>query len=86
MGTLEKDTLSIAVSSRSYVSVRYGYDFCLSGVVFYSYHTGWQNRVKVNGPYFVRAGLMWRKIETWCDDAERSGSVGEAIKSTLLPG
>lgn len=40
----------------------------------------------MNGPYFVRAGLMWRKIETWCDDAERSGSLGEAIKSTLLPG
>eukprot|EP00584_Thalassiosira_punctigera_P011626 CAMPEP_0172567428 /NCGR_PEP_ID=MMETSP1067-20121228/115869_1 /TAXON_ID=265564 ORGANISM="Thalassiosira punctigera, Strain Tpunct2005C2" /NCGR_SAMPLE_ID=MMETSP1067 /ASSEMBLY_ACC=CAM_ASM_000444 /LENGTH=537 /DNA_ID=CAMNT_0013358777 /DNA_START=139 /DNA_END=1752 /DNA_ORIENTATION=+ len=38
------------------------------------------------GPHFLRAASMWRKIEQWCDDEERSGTLGREIKSSLLPG
>ncbi|KAL3811315.1 hypothetical protein ACHAXA_005401 [Cyclostephanos tholiformis] len=37
----------------------------------------------ISGPFFLRAGLMWQKIEDWCD---RSGEYGHEIKSSLLPG
>ena len=38
---------------------------------------------RVNGPYFLRAGSMWKKIEQWCD---RSGILGRYIKQSLVPG
>ena len=41
---------------------------------------------KMSGPYFLRAGLMWQKIEQWCDDEGRSKRLGGVIKSSLLPG
>jgi hypothetical protein len=40
----------------------------------------------VSGPYFLRAGSLWQKIEQWCDDGGRSKSLGRVIKSSLLPG
>jgi len=41
---------------------------------------------RINGPYFLRACLMWKKIETWFDDESKSGTLGGQIKQTLLPG
>lgn len=41
---------------------------------------------RVVGPYFLRAGSMWQKIEQWCDDEERSGALGREIKSSFSPG
>eukprot|EP00571_Detonula_confervacea_P006525 CAMPEP_0172328778 /NCGR_PEP_ID=MMETSP1058-20130122/60530_1 /TAXON_ID=83371 /ORGANISM="Detonula confervacea, Strain CCMP 353" /LENGTH=845 /DNA_ID=CAMNT_0013045907 /DNA_START=39 /DNA_END=2575 /DNA_ORIENTATION=+ len=41
---------------------------------------------RVVGPYFLRAGSMWQKIEQWCDDEERSGTLGREIISSLSPG
>ena len=41
---------------------------------------------KIVGPYFLRAGSMWQKIEQWCDDENRSGTLGQEIKSSLSPG
>ena len=41
---------------------------------------------RVNGPYFIRACLMWKRIEEWCDDESKSGTLGGQIKQTLLPG
>jgi uncharacterized protein affecting Mg2+/Co2+ transport len=40
----------------------------------------------LSGPYFLRAGSLWQKIEQWCDDEGRSKSLGRIIKSSLLPG
>ena len=40
----------------------------------------------MSGPYFLRAGLMWQKIEQWCDDEGRSKRLGGVIKSSLIPG
>ena len=40
----------------------------------------------LSGPFFLRAGRMWRKIEQWCDDTNRSGRFGREIKSSFLPG
>lgn len=41
---------------------------------------------RVVGPYFLRAASLWRKIEHWCDDEGRSGTLGREIKSSLSPG
>merc|ERR1719410_2027946 len=41
---------------------------------------------KLVGPYFLRAASLWRKIEQWCDDESKSGTLGQDIKSSLLPG
>ena len=41
---------------------------------------------KIVGPYFLRAASIWRKIEQWCDDENRSGTLGQEIKSSLSPG
>ena len=41
---------------------------------------------QMSGPYFLRAGLMWQKIEQWCDDEGRSKRLGGVIKSSLIPG
>ena len=41
---------------------------------------------KIVGPYFLRAGSMWQKIEQWCDDENRSGTLGQEIKSSLSLG
>ena len=30
--------------------------------------------------------LMWKKIEAWCVDESKSGTLGMKIKQTLLPG
>jgi hypothetical protein len=38
------------------------------------------------GPYYLRVAAMWETIEHWCDDSNRSGVVGGAMKSSLLPG
>ena len=40
----------------------------------------------INGPYFIRACNMWKKIEEWCGDKSKSGTVGRDIKESLLPG
>ena len=40
----------------------------------------------VNGPYFIRACNMWKKIEEWCGDESKSGTLGRDIKESLLPG
>ena len=37
----------------------------------------------ISGPFFLRAGYMWQKIEHWCD---RSGEYGRQIKASLRPG
>jgi uncharacterized protein affecting Mg2+/Co2+ transport len=37
----------------------------------------------VNGPYFLRAALFWKKILEWCDDTSRSRSVGPRIRESL---
>lgn len=41
---------------------------------------------RLNGPYFLRAWLMWKKIETWCDDETKSGTFGRYMKETFIPG
>jgi hypothetical protein len=38
------------------------------------------------GPFFLRAGILWRKIEEWCNDENRSGIFGQELKSSLVPG
>jgi hypothetical protein len=37
----------------------------------------------LSGPFFLRAGHMWQKIEDWCG---RSGEYGREIKASLSPG
>ena len=37
----------------------------------------------LSGPFFLRAGYMWQKIEDWCG---RSGEYGQKIKASLSPG
>ena len=41
---------------------------------------------RINGPYFIRACLMWTKIEAWCNDESKPGTLGGQIKQSLLPG
>ena len=41
---------------------------------------------QMSGPYFLRAGSMWQKIEHWCDDEGRSKRLGGVIISSLIPG
>ena len=37
----------------------------------------------LSGPFFLRAGYMWQKIEDWCG---RSGEYGREIKASLISG
>jgi len=41
---------------------------------------------RVNGKHFLRACLMWKKIEAWCGDESKSGTLGRYIKESLIPG
>lgn len=41
---------------------------------------------RVNGIYFLRACLMWKRIEAWFDDESKSGTLGRYIKETFVPG
>jgi len=38
------------------------------------------------GPFFLRCADTWRTIETWCNDSRASGSVGQYVLRSLLPG
>ena len=38
------------------------------------------------GPFFLRCAKIWRTIETWCKNSRVSGSVGQSILTSLLPG
>ena len=64
-------------------------DLCLHGPVFMRPTTGAPGTISgpflctISGPFFLRAGRMWQKIEHWCD---RSGDYGQKIESTLSPG
>jgi len=41
---------------------------------------------RVNGKHFLRAHAMWKKIEAWCDDESKSGTLGRYMKETFTPG
>ena len=43
-------------------------------------------REQLVGPYFLRAGAMWKKIEQWLDDESRSQTLGREIRDSLSPG
>ena len=40
---------------------------------------------KINGPYFLRAANIWRRIEKWCK-SEDSGIFGDKLLETFVPG
>jgi len=42
-------------------------------------------REKINGPYFLRAANIWKKIDKWCR-SDDSGDFGDKLLRTFIPG